>query len=62
MQTKSKYVAFRLDEATLTRVEALRVRLTLPWRKPTRSDALRALLLEGIAVVERRHVAMGLSE
>jgi hypothetical protein len=57
--TKGKHIAFRVDEATLARVEALQSLFTKPWRKPTRSETFRALLLEGIAVVEKRHLASG---
>lgn len=48
------HVAVRLDQATITRVDALLPLYALPGREATRSDALRALILAGFKVEERR--------
>jgi len=48
------HVAVRLDEATIARVDALLPLYAIPGRQATRSDALRALLLAGFDVEERR--------
>jgi hypothetical protein len=43
-----------LDEATLARIDALLPLYAIPGREATRSDALRAVLLAGCDVEERR--------
>ena len=48
------HVAVRLDEATITRLDALLALYALPGRPATRSDGLRAVILAGIAVEEKR--------
>src|SRR5271154_2419114 len=48
------HVAVRLDPATIARLDALLPLYTLPGRSPTRSDGLRAAILAGIEVEERR--------
>jgi hypothetical protein len=44
----------RLDEPTLARLDALLPLYAIPGRAPTRSDALRAVILAGLAVEEPR--------
>jgi hypothetical protein len=48
------HVAVRLDNATIARLDALLPLYALPGREATRSDALRAVILAGIDVEERR--------
>jgi hypothetical protein len=48
------HVAVRLDPSTITRLDALLPLYALPGRLPTRSDSLRAVILAGIEVEERR--------
>jgi hypothetical protein len=48
------HVAVRLDTATAARLEALLWLYALPGRQPTRSDGLRAVILAGLEVEERR--------
>ena len=42
------HVAVRLDAEILARVDALEPRYSQPWRKATRSDLLRVLVLAGL--------------
>jgi hypothetical protein len=48
------HVAVRLDEATIARLDALLALYALPGRPATRSDGLRAVILAGLTVEERR--------
>jgi hypothetical protein len=48
------HVAVRLDPAVIARLDALLPLYTLPGREPRRSDALRATVLRGLEVEERR--------
>jgi hypothetical protein len=48
------HVAVRLDQATVARIDALLPLYAIPGREATRSDALRAVLLAGCEVEERR--------
>jgi len=48
------HVAVRLDTPTIARLDALLPLYALPGRDATRSDALRAAILAGIDVEERR--------
>lgn len=50
---KDKQVAVRLDEETLARVDERLPLYALPGRKATRSDALRALILDGLAATPK---------
>jgi hypothetical protein len=47
-------VAVRLDDATIARLEALLPMYSLPGREATRSDGLRAVILAGLEIEERR--------
>ena len=49
-----EHVAVRLDKPTVDRIDALLPLYEQPWRGTCRSDALRALLLAGLEVEERR--------
>jgi hypothetical protein len=49
------HVAVRLDNATLTRIDALKDVLTTPWHEATRSDILRAVILTGLENLEQEH-------
>jgi hypothetical protein len=51
------HVAVRIDDATLAAVDALIPTLSHPWQAATRSDALRYLILAGIAAVEPQEPA-----
>lgn len=48
------HVAVRLDAPTIERLEALLPLYALPGREATRSDGLRAVILAGLEVEERR--------
>lgn len=48
------HVAVRLDGPTIARLDALLPLYTIPGRAATRSDGLRAVILAGIEVEERR--------
>ncbi len=48
------HVAVRLDEATIARLDALLPLYALPGRDATRSDGLRAVILAGLDLEERR--------
>ena len=48
------HVAVRLDEPTIARLDALLPLYALPGRAATRSDGLRAVILAGIDMEERR--------
>jgi hypothetical protein len=48
------HVAVRLDPATIARLDALLPLYALPGRTATRSDGLRAVILAGLEVEERR--------
>jgi hypothetical protein len=56
MSTKN-HVAVRLDDETLTRIDAIRPLLGSEWLDATRSDVLRLLLLDGLAHVEKKRRA-----
>jgi hypothetical protein len=53
------HVAVRLDEPTIARLEALLHLYALPGRAATRSDGLRAVILAGLDVEERRAQRVG---
>jgi hypothetical protein len=55
------HVAVRLDAATIARLDALLPLYALPGRSATRSDGLRAVILAGLDVEERRAAAPGSS-
>jgi len=46
------HTAIRLDPETAERIDALTPSLSTPWHKATRSDALRALIIAGLDVLE----------
>jgi|HubBroStandDraft_6_1064221.scaffolds.fasta_scaffold703546_2 hypothetical protein len=48
------HVAVRLDGPTLARVDALCPSLSTPWYQAGRSDALRALIVEALPILEKR--------
>jgi hypothetical protein len=48
------HVAVRLDEPTIARLDALLSLYALPGRDATRSDGLRAVILAGLEIEERR--------
>ena len=52
------HVAVRLDAATIARLDALLPLYALPGRTATRSDGLRAVILAGLDVEERRAAAL----
>src|SRR5262245_56895217 len=56
MSTKD-HVAVRLDNETLTRIDAIRALLDTEWRDATRSDVLRLLILKGLEHFEKKHRA-----
>jgi hypothetical protein len=55
-----EHVAVRLDKPLVERIDAMMPLYVLPGREACRSDALRALLLAGLEVEERR-AARGVS-
>jgi hypothetical protein len=48
------HVAVRLDPVTIARLDALLPLYALPGRTATRSDGLRAVILAGLEIEERR--------
>ena len=50
-----EHVAVRLDNETLSRVDALAEVLSTPWHEATRSDVLRAVILAGLEGLEKEH-------
>jgi hypothetical protein len=52
-RASSQYVAVRLDDATIARVDALVPTLSPPGYKGTPSDVLRTLIHEALARFER---------
>jgi hypothetical protein len=52
----------RLDPATIARLDALLSLYVLPGRTPTRSDGLRAVILAGLEVEERRAARLASSD
>ena len=50
-----KHVAVRFDAAMLTRIDGIVGALTTPWHRATRSDAIRALVVEALPILEARH-------
>lgn len=55
--SRKGHVAVRLDAATIARLDALLPLYALPGRAATRSDGLRAVILAGLEVEERRAAA-----
>ena len=49
------HTAVRLDNETLTRVDAARPLLDSQWHDATRSDVLRLLLLDGLQYYEKKY-------
>ena len=45
------HVAVRLDDATLAKVDALLPTMSTAWHTPTRSDAVRYAIVEGLAAI-----------
>lgn len=54
IDSRKGHVAVRLDAATIARLDALLPLYALPGRPATRSDGLRAVILAGLEVEERR--------
>jgi hypothetical protein len=50
--TQTKHIAVRIDTETVARVDALVPGLSSAWHRAKRSDALRYLILAGLAAVE----------
>jgi len=48
------HVAVRLDAENLARVDAVAPMYSQPWRRATRSDLLRIVILTGLEAEERR--------
>ena len=51
------HVSVRLQRPIIDRVDALIPAISTPWCTATRSDALRAVIVEGLEVLEARHAA-----
>jgi hypothetical protein len=49
-----EHVAVRLDQPIVERIDALLPLYELPGREPSRSDAVRAVVLAGLVVEEHR--------
>lgn len=58
-ETPRGHVAVRLDEPTIARLDALLHLYALPGRAATQSDGLRAVILAGLDMEERRAQAGG---
>ena len=48
------HVAVRMDDTLLARVDALIPVLSTNWHRASRSDVLRACILAGLPVIEKR--------
>jgi len=57
-ELRKGHVAVRLDTPTIARLDALLSLYALPGRPATRSDGLRAVILAGLDVEERRKAAL----
>jgi hypothetical protein len=53
MGSMKTHVAVRLSDETIARIDALIPRYSAPWHRATRSDILRALVLEALEHTER---------
>ena len=51
------HVAVRLDPPTLERLDLLREVLSTDWHEATQSDVLRAVILNGLKLLEKEHAA-----
>jgi hypothetical protein len=49
-----RHVAVRVDDDMLAEVDALIPTLSTSWHRATRSDALRLLVIEGLAALRRK--------
>ena len=47
------HFSVRLDAKIVARLDALALRYRRPWRKPTRSDLLRIVILAGLVLEEK---------
>jgi predicted Zn-dependent protease len=57
--TAAAHVNVRFDGATLARLDALGAQLSQPWRRATRSDAVRAAVLAGLAALDAQKPRKG---
>ncbi|MFT3764771.1 MAG: hypothetical protein QM820_04535 [Minicystis sp.] len=55
--TLEKHVAVRLDAETIARLDALIPAMSTEWRTAKRSDALRKVILSGLAAIEKQQRA-----
>src|SRR4051794_19659674 len=55
MSSPKDHVAVRLDGDTLSRIDALKDVLSTAWHEATRSDVLRAVILNGLGSMEVEH-------
>lgn len=46
------HAAVRLEDELVARLDALIPSLSMPWKKATRSDAIRAAILAGLPLLE----------
>jgi hypothetical protein len=51
-ETREPCLVFRVGMSTILRVEAIRDKLSRPWRAATDTDAYRTLVLVGLARLE----------
>jgi hypothetical protein len=51
---KHDHVTCRVDDPMRARIDALIPVFSTPWRVPTLGEVVRALILEGLNVVEKR--------
>jgi hypothetical protein len=49
----TRHLAFRVNDATQARIDALIPYFSSPWHRATRSDVVRALVAEALPIVER---------
>jgi metal-responsive CopG/Arc/MetJ family transcriptional regulator len=47
-------IGVRIEQNLLERVDALVLKLRTPWHEPTRSDVVRALIIEGLPALEAK--------
>ncbi len=55
---KGPQIGVRVEQALIDRIDALAAALATPWHAPTRSDVVRALVIEGLPLLEAKAARM----
>mgnify|MGYP000844884338 CR=1 FL=1 len=51
---KGPQIGVRVEAPLLDRIDALVIALRTPWHEPTRSDVVRACIIEGLPALEQK--------